>query len=107
MPLSKKNPFEPPKPPAGDGVDVHVGVVIASTNPARVGTLDVDVYDVLPPAFDEHAHLGTMAPERDARGNVQCGRCATFVPYSTMSLSEDGAFCDPCADALIAEAQDS
>ena len=104
--MTKKNPFDPPKPPDDDGVEISAGIVVASTNPSRVGSLDIDAYHVLPDAFDDTAHLGTAAPERDDKGNTQCARCNNFVPYSTMSLNEDGAFCAPCANALITEARD-
>jgi hypothetical protein len=45
----------------------------------------------------------TGAPVDDGEGNVQCTRCARLVPYVTMSLNEDGYFCEACAAIVVRE----
>lgn len=61
---------------------------------AHVGSLPAPWID--PPAHTPVEMAGTGAPEQRSDGSVVCTRCATAVPYETMSLNEHGYFCAAC-----------
>lgn len=118
--MTKRLPFEPPSgepPTAGQTaatVAVGVGVLaLAVVLEPVLSILHIPAWflpEVKPPPFDTEAALRqcnadrTRAPEVDERGFVECVRCSAFVPYTSMSLNEDGCFCRLCADRLTAVA---
>lgn len=42
----------------------------------------------------------TAAPRVTIDHDVACTRCATPVPYASMSLNEHGYFCSACAASM-------
>lgn len=113
---SPRHPFEPPAPEPGVAdialavgagfavvaLDIVTGGILSGLNAipggARDGSEPIDLAPLLATIAD------TGAPVDDGEGNARCTRCTHLVPYSTMSLNEDGYFCAPCAKAIIREA---
>jgi len=111
-----KHPFEPPTPESkvadtalalgvGAGaiaLDIVTGGLLTGLSDVPGGSSrdpnePIDLAPLLATIAD------TGAPVDDGEGNVQCTRCTHLVPYATMSLNEDGYFCETCAKAIVRE----
>lgn len=121
--MTKKHlPFEPPPPDSPTKLEtaatVAAGVALvpvmvlaepvlrALAIPALFGADDELPFDAEAQRLALHAcgAANTEPPVTDENGDVQCAECSQFVPYSTMSLNENGCFCASCASKLTAAA---
>jgi hypothetical protein len=109
-----RHPFEAPTPTTSTAETVGVLAVAGGLLAADMATggLLSALASIPAPADDDKPVdlaplLATIAdtapPVDDGEGNVQCTRCTHLVPYETMSLNEDGYFCERCAAAVVRE----
>jgi hypothetical protein len=109
-----RHPFEAPTPTTSTAETVGalaLGAGMLAADMATGGLLSALASIPAPPEREEPIDLApllatiadTSAPVDDGEGNVQCTRCTHLVPYATMSLNEDGYFCQKCAALVVRE----
>ena len=108
------SPFDPPRPPKPSALETlglgaaAVALVVADACTGSVlRTLasipaggDQEPIDVAQLERSIPGLTETAAPTQAPDGNVVCSRCATAVPFESMSLNEHGYFCASCARAV-------
>ena len=110
--VKKKDPFEPPQPEPTTASDMAAGAAVAvgavllehatggllSALPGFGGETEVDPEWAA--RYNAKIAAESVPFRRTEDGRVLCTGCDAAVTFESMSLSEDGYFCQTCVDHI-------